>query len=163
MPVPVLFLSAIHKLVGKGEREMAYRSKNIGKRVSVPAALAYGTAISFCIILLGAAIIAQMINKEIMGADKMGLGVMILIIAASYLGSKAAYLKIREKRLLISALSGFVVFCLLLCLTVVLFGGKFSGIGVTMLLILCGCGLTALPTKEGGGSGNRRKIKISSR
>lgn len=142
---------------------MVNHSKRMRKHAAMPVALGYGALISMGMILLGTAIMAQMIDREIMGADKKDYGIMILLIAATYLGSKTAYTRFGEKRFLISVLSGLTVFCLLLGITAVFFGGQFKGIGPNMILILCGCGLAALPRKEGRSTGRKRKIKIKTR
>ena len=133
---------------------MIYRSKHRGSHVSGPVALITGTGISLGIILLGSSVLALMTHREMIGSDKIGYGVMILLIAATFLGCKTACGKTDEKRMLISALSAMVEFMVLVGMNILFFGGRFSGVGETLLLLLCGGGLAALPRKEG-----RRQVK----
>ena len=137
--------------------------KPIGKKASVPAGLVTGILTSLGFLFLGASILAWMINKEMLEKKATGYGVMMLLIVASYMGCKVGYIRIKEKRRIISGMVGVVLMLILLSVTALFFDGQYSGVGVTLMQILCGCGLAVLPMESKRGVGKGYKLKKQTR
>ena len=138
---------------------MGVHFKPIGKKSSMPAGLAAGIVTSLGSLFLGASILAWLINRQMLEEKAIGYGVMIMLIAASYLGCKVGYIQIKEKRLIISGMVGVVLMLILLSVTALVFDGQYSGVGATGLLVLCGCCLAVLlgGSKKGIGKGYKFK------
>ena len=118
--------------------------KPTGRAMSIPAGLAVGAAISGLITLLGCLILTWMVLKGSMVFEFIGYGIMILLLLGAFLGAAVAQGRVKHRRSMVCMLSGLVYFLILLAITALFFGGQYSGIGVTALLILAGAGTAAL-------------------
>lgn len=126
----------------------------------MPAGLAFGAMVSTGMTLLLAAVLAKLIASEIIEEGNIGYGVMILLLASSFLGAISAYGKIKRQRLVVCLLSGVLYMVILLAITALFFGGQYDAVGVTLLLVLGGClsaGLIGIREKRGG---KRGKIRV---
>lgn len=126
----------------------------------MPAGIAVGGLTSLSITLVGVAVLAWLIHKERMAMDSVGYGIMALLLIASFLGAVTAHRKIRRRRMVVCTVSGITYLGMLLCIPALFFGGEYSGVLVTALLVAAGsfcAGLLGL--RQGRGAG-RRKIKI---
>lgn len=140
------------------------RKGNItGTASSMPAGLAMGGAVSLGITLLGSAVLAWLVHGERMDLDKIGYGILVLLLLGAFLGAEVAFRKIRRQRLLVCAASGVIYFGLLMALTALFFGGQYSAVGVTALLILAGSGTAGLLGLSGGRGGKGHKIRLPRR
>ena len=126
---------------------MQYSNKS-GKGRSLSIGLSIGTLVCMGIILTGAALVAQLMQKEILKEEIMGYAVLILMIAGSYFGRLTAVNRVGNNRLITSLALGLIVFAILLGITAFMFDGQYLGVGVNSLLVLCGCGLSAFPRKK---------------
>lgn len=141
---------------------MAGNRKITGKTMSMPAGLAVGGLTSLGVTLGMGMALAWLIHKERMGMENVGYGIMVLLLAASFLGAEVAYCQIRRQRMLVCGLSGVVYMAILLSMAALFFGGQYSGVGVTALVILAGCGtagLLGLRQGRGGSSRKHRRIR----
>ena len=82
---------------------------------------------------------------------------MIILLAASFLGTAGACGRIKRRAALVSLLSAVVYYLTLIAITALFFGGQYTAMGVTALMMLAGSG-TALLLKTGKG---RKKSKGS--
>ena len=138
---------------------MVTNRKVSGKAYSLPAGLAYGTVISLGITLVSAAVIGKLVDMEKMSWENVGYGVMVLLLAASFLGAVAAYGKIKRQRLPVCLLSGLLYYGTLLLITALFFGGQFEAVGVTAALVLAGSGTAGLIGMRESRGGKKRKIR----
>lgn len=141
----------------RGEGSMQRRN---GKAVSMPAGLTLGALTGLAVTILGSMILAKMMDAEWIGEERIGYGVMGMLLLASYLTAAISFGKIKRRRLLVCLCSGGIYFGILLSMTALLFGGEYSGVGVTALLIACGVILAILPGFQQRRGGKRPKIKI---
>ena len=132
-----------------------------GKRAPVPAGLAWGALASAVTTVLGAGMIAKLAGGEILEEGKLDYAAMVLVILASWTGSLVSYGAVGRGRLPICLASGAVYFGLLIILTAVCFGGRYSGVAPTALLIFCGSMLGVFRGLREKRGGKRPKIKIS--
>lgn len=137
--------------------------KLTGRAMSMPGGLAAGAAVSLAVTLFSAALIANMVDTGRLPEEKIGYGIMVLLLAASFLGAVVANGRIKRQRLMVSMLSGGIFFLILLSITALFFGGQYSGVGVTAGLILAGSGAAALLGLRQGRGGKRPKTKLKYR
>lgn len=139
------------------------KGKPTGRAMSMPAGLAVGGLTSLGVTLAGVAVLAWLIHGERMEMESIGYGILVLLLIASYLGAITAFRKIRRRRMLVCAASGAVYLGSLLCIPALFFGGQYSGIGVTTLLVLAGSGCAGLLGLRQGRGVGRKKIKLPAR
>ncbi len=131
--------------------------------MSIPSGIAVGLGVSLAVTLLGAAVTASLLSKEMMTQLGLGYGAMITLLAASAAGGFTAWRMIRHRRLLVCGIHGAGYLALLLGVTALLFGGGYQGIGVTAAVILAGDGVVAWMGLKGEKTRKYRYTKIRSR
>lgn len=139
------------------------KQKPTGRTMSMPGGLAFGGLCSLVVTVVCAAFLAWLVSEEKVPEQGIGYGVMVLLILASFLGSMVSWSKIRRQRMVVCLLSGVVFFGMLLGITALFFGGQYSAVGVTALLVLCGNGLAVLTGLGKGSAGKRPKLKLPNR
>lgn len=120
-----------------------------------------GLALSMTLTMILAAGIAHMISNEMIPEDMVGYGVIVILLSASAAGAVLAFKKIKHRRMVVCLLSGLAYYLSLLAVTALFFGGQYTGMGVTGLAVLGGCGSVGLLglKREGKQKYARRKIK----
>lgn len=109
-----------------------------------------------CGTLVLSAVLAKLVDMEKIPQDKIGYGIMVLLLVCAFAGANVSCSKIKRQYLIVSAISAVIYFAMLLCITALFFGGQYSGVGVTAILILCGSLLAAF-AKSGKGEGKKRR------
>ena len=142
---------------------MTMNHKPSGRAASIPVGLASGAIASLAVTILGSAIIAKLVDAEILDEEKIGYGIMVLLLVASWMGAVVSYSRIKRRRMLICMLSGAVYMLTLLAITALFFGGQYSGVGATLLMVLCGAVLAVLPAFNQNNRAGKKKIKIPTR
>lgn len=137
--------------------------KQTGRAVPMPAGLLTGILSSLALTLAGAATIAKLMDMEIMKQQQTGYAVMVLLIAASWLGSWVSFRKIKRQKVRVCLMSGICFYGILLMMTALFFGGQYDGAGETALLVLCGSLLAILLKFHEGNGRKRRHVKIRNR
>lgn len=137
------------------------KQKYTGRTLSVPAGVAVGLGVSLGITGAVIALLAKMVDSEMMPWENVGYGIMVMLLAASFFGAIAAYGKVRRQRLMICLLAGAVFFCVLLSMTALFFGGQYDGVITTFLLILAGSGTAGLlGLRQGRGSRKKHNYRV---
>lgn len=142
---------------------MVLNQKPTGRALSMPGGLLVGAVWSLGITLVLAAVIAKLVDSEVMPESSIGYCVMGLLTAASLIGSLAAFRKIKRQRVLVCLISGGIYYGILLAMTALFFGGQFTGMGVTALMILIGSGAAALAGLREGRGGSKKRLKVGAR
>lgn len=123
----------------------------------MPAGLAIGAAMALGCTLLGAMLVAKLIDSEMLAETAIGYGSVLILLTASFLSAMTAYGRIKRQRALVCMVSGGIYFLMLLAMTALFFGGQYTGIGVTAALIAAGSGCAVLLGLGGGkGKGSAR-------
>ena len=139
---------------------MIKNQKPTGRAMSMPGGLAVGAAVSIGVTLASCVLLTKLILSGALNMDQIGYGVMVLLLAASFLGALTAQGRVKHQRSMVCMLSGLVYYLMLLCTTALFFGGQYSGVGVTGLLVLGGAGTAALAAAgKGTPRRNQRKWK----
>ena len=130
---------------------MRISKKMTGRASAIPVGLAIGALVSLVITIAGAATTAYLLSAEKIGQGSIGYAAMLIAVLAGAMGAWGAFSAIKRRRLQICMLSGVVYYSILLAMTALFFGGRYRGMGVTLLCILVGCGIVALfPAKSAG-------------
>lgn len=142
---------------------MKVRQKTTGTASSVPGGLACGAQAAVVITLVGAAVTAFLINTEKLAWKNTGYAVIAILILSSWIGAMVTAGRVKRQRLAMCMASGGVYFAILLASTALFFGGQYSGVGETALLVFCGS-LVAVFSGYRGKSGRiSKKIHLSNR
>jgi len=88
---------------------------------------------------------------------------MIILILGAFTGSKVSYIKIKRQKIVVSLLSGAVLYMILLSITALFFGGQYSGVGETGLLILCGSTLSIISNLNQNLTRKKPRVRMSHR
>lgn len=139
---------------------MANTGKATGQALSIPAGIGIGTIGALIWTVLGAAVTAALVSRELVAENAIGYGALIILVSAAFLSAKVSYQKIKHRRAMVMAVSGCVYFLCLLAMNAMFFGGQYAGVGVTAAAILAGC-VSAMLLGTGrrrGKGGHRYKI-----
>ena len=138
---------------------MTVNRKVTGTASTIPSGLAVGVLAAVVTMLTGTLIASLMIDREMLPWKHSGYAVMIILIISSWVGAVVAAEKVKRRRLLVCMAAGGLYFLILLVMTGLFFGGTYSGVGESALLILCGSSLGVLMKYPVNPKRNRRKIK----
>ncbi len=138
---------------------MTTTKKPSGRASSMPGGLAAGALAELLMTVGLAALGAKLIDLGYFQENAIGYFAMGILLLSSFVGAVIAAGRIKRRRLLVCILSGAVYFGMLLSMTALFFGGQYSGVGVTAIMVLCGVGLSILAGFRGERGGKRRKIK----
>ena len=138
---------------------MIINRKAAGRASSMPIGVLAGGACAFAGTMLTSAVLAKLVDMEIIPQDKIGYGIMVLLLLCAFLGANEACRRVKRQYLIVSAISAGFYYSMLLSVTALFFGGQYSGMGVTAVLVLCGS-LLAVFLRSGNREGRkRRKIR----
>ena len=123
---------------------MRVNRKPTGRAVSVPVGLGWGLLTSVVITLTGCLLAAYLINREILSWNHSGYGVMVILLLSAWAGAAVTAGKIKRRRAVMCLGAGIAYFLMLIAMTALFFGGHYSGVGETGLMIFCGSMLGVL-------------------
>lgn len=140
---------------------MVSNRKATGRASSMPGGLALGALAGMGITLIAAGLVAWLVDRGTMATEGIGYVAMVILTVSSFAGAMLACLKIKRLRLQVCLMSGGIYYLILLGMTALFFGGQYRGMGVTALMVFCGCGLAVLAGfRQGRGGKNRRRVKL---
>lgn len=142
---------------------MVANQKVTGRALSMPAGIGMGLALCIGVTLVGSALVGWLVSREILPYSGIGYGSMGILLSASILGAWMAVSRVKRQRLVVCLVLGLTYYLVLLSVTALFFGGEYSGMGVTALVILAGCGTVALLGLKGERGAKRRRPKFRSR
>ena len=118
---------------------MTIRKPKNGRATSTAQGLMTGLAVNMVVTLIAAAILAKMIETEILAWQNVGYAIIPTLVFASFTGAYTACQRIKRQNLGISFLSGLLYWIALIAATALFYGGKYEAVVVTASLILAGC------------------------
>ena len=139
---------------------MVVNQKVSGRASSMPVGVGVGVGVSTVITLALSGLLAWLILGQTLEQSATGYGSMGILLTASVLGALAAVERVKRRRMVVCLLTGLGYYLVLLSLTALFFGGQYSGMGVTGLLIAGGSFAAGL---IGAGKGEGGKIKSRKR
>ena len=96
---------------------------------------------------------AILLDSQTIQESGVGYGSMLLLLLSSAAGTFTAAKTIKRQMLPMGMLSGLCYYAMLLAITTLFFGGQYQGMGVTALVVMAGCCVTALALVKGKESG----------
>lgn len=138
---------------------MTVNAKPTGRASTIPVGLAWGAGTAMAGTLLGAGIGAKLMDKGYISWRSSGYAVLVILILSAWLGASVAAGKIKRQRLAVCLASAMIYFIVLMLVTALFFGGKYSGVGETMLLIFCGSMMGIFGKYPGKTKGNPGKTR----
>ena len=139
---------------------MTVNRKPTGRALPLPAGLLWGLLWSIVLSIAGALITGKLVDSEVLPEKGIGYGAMVTLLVSSFAGAKCAVGKVKRLRIQVGLASGVIYLLTLLAATALFFGGQYSAVGVTALLIFGGSMLASLPERERRGGKPARKYKI---
>ncbi len=130
----------------------------------MPVGFAIGAGVSLGITLLLAVIVAKLVDSGTLTEASIGYCAMVILLLSALAGSLAAWGRIKRRRIMVCGIAGGLYYLLLLAMTASFFGGQYQGMGVTALMVLCGCaGAALMGLRQGRGQGKRKGFKRRNR
>ena len=122
---------------------MVSNKKVTGAATTIPLGLSLGLALSILITLAGAALIAYLMLKESVPENAVGYTSMIVLALASMAGSWLAAARIKRLRVQICMIAGACYYIFLLACTAMFFGGEYTGMGITAIIVFLSSAVVA--------------------
>lgn len=119
---------------------------------SLPVGVGIGLLVSLILTVLGAALTAYLVDKEIMAQSNVGYGCVISLLVSACCGAYVSVKRVKRLRMRVCIASGACYYLLLLGITALFFGGQYEGMGITALVVLGGCLAVAIAGMSGGKS-----------
>ena len=130
--------------------------KQSGWLHKLPKSLGISMIVSVGSALIGSAVGTWLLSSEKIEERNIGYITMILLLVSSFLGALVATRLINEKRMLVCLCAGGVYLLSLWGITALFFGGIYSGVGESALVILAGVLSVALIALKGNKSAKKR-------
>lgn len=142
---------------------MVVNKKVTGRAASMPGGLALGSGIAMVLTILLAIITAKLVDAGTVGEGSIGYMALGILLLSSGSGAAVAAAKIKRRRLLVCMGAGAVYYGLLLALTALFFGGQYTGMGVTALVVAGGAATVCFAGMGQGRGGEKRRFARVSR
>lgn len=131
-----------------------------GRAPSLVRSAAAGVMLGTAWTVVCAMIIAKLIDSQVLPMEKVGYGSMVAVLSAVFMGASLAGKKAGHMVIQAAVMAGAGYFVCLLLVNALFFGGSYTGVGVTALLVALATGLALVPAGKGSGKGKRRRYKI---
>ena len=138
---------------------MTVNRKVTGTAATIPAGLSIGILTAMTSLVVFTWITAILIDRELLPWDQSGYGVMIILILSSWIGAATASGRVKRRKTLICMVNGGIFYIVLLIITALFFGGKYSGVVESGLLVFCGSVLGIFSKSSGNIKRNGRKYR----
>lgn len=102
---------------------------------SIPAAIGIGALISLLTMIIGTAVMTLLLANQTIEENTVGYGVLLVIILSVVIGSTVSILLARSRVLIVSLCTALTFALVLLAMTAMFFGGQYSGVPVTLLVM----------------------------
>lgn len=117
---------------------MLVNQKPTGRTMTIPGGLAVGTLTGLAVTVALSALLALLVNMELIERDNTGYAIMLLLLTSSAAASAIAYRRIRRRKLPVYIMAGVAYFLSLLAVTALFFGGQFHGVYACAAMVAAG-------------------------
>lgn len=130
---------------------------------TIPGALLTGAAAALAWSILCGVITAKLVETEKLNFSAIGYAAMFIHLTASMLAAWIAWHRVRKNRLPVCLGAGGIYYLSLLGITALFFGGIYTGMGTTALMVVAGSVIPALCGAAGKGrrAGHHYKIRTA--
>ena len=135
-------------------KKISGRAPSLGKSVAA------GVLLGAVWTMLCAVVLAKLIDSGVMPMEKVGYGSMAAVLSAVFAGASLAGRKAGHMVIQAAAISGAAYFLCLILVNAFFFGGSYSGMAVTFVLIALATGLAILAEGKGSGRHRPKRYKI---
>ena len=147
-----------HRMASKGEKGML--KQQTGRSPNLPKAVGAGVLTALTAAFLGAALLAKLVDMELLKMENLGYGILVLHLLSVFLGAGSAMVRGGHRASAAGGITGAGYYLVLLLVNGLFFGGSYSGLGVTLLLTVLAVGAAMLTHRQGRGRGRRKRYKI---
>ena len=140
---------------------MVVNHKVTGKAMPMVGGILAGSGVSLAVTLLGALVLAWLLDGEILEEGNVGYGVMLVLIVSSGLGAFLAPRLVKRQKLPAAMIAGGLYLLWLLGISTLCFGGQYQGVVPTVLIVLGSSLATVLIGN--GKKGNRISVRHNGR
>ncbi len=134
--------------------------KRMGRAPSLGKSVVAGVVLGTIWTVVCAAIIAKLVDSEILAMENVGYGAMMAVLSAVFMGASLAGKRAGHMVVQAAAISAVAYFVCLLLVNALFFGGSYVGMGVTALLVALAAALAVLAAGKGTGRSRRMRYKI---
>lgn len=134
--------------------------KATGTAPSILRAAVFGTGTSCVCAILWAALLAKLLDGEVIKMETVGYWAMAAHVTAVMAGGLFSAGRAGHRRGLAVGLTGGGYYICLLLVNGLFFGGQFTGFGITFLLVAAAVGIGMLTAGKGSAGTRRRHYKI---
>ena len=128
-----------------------------GRSPSMGKAVMKGISTAMVLAFLGAAVLAKLLDMEVLPMEKVGYGILLIHLLAVFIGTKSAKDGAGKEGAMAAAVTAAGYYLILLTVNALFFGGGYAGLGFTALLVTGSTAATILT----GRKGRRKRYKIS--
>lgn len=107
-----------------------------------------------------AMVLAKLLDSEIIKMESLGYGSMVTVLSGVFLGASTAGRRTGHMAALASGATGAAYYLSLLLVNALFFGGGYTGMGVTLVLVALASVAAAALGRQGRGAPRRRRYKI---
>lgn len=130
-----------------------------GKTVSLPVGILSGGITGLAISVAGAMLAGKLLDKEWIPLGAVGPAAMGIVLLSGFFGAQMAWNRVRRQRAAVCFGAGGSLYLMLLAMTALFFGGRYSGMGTVGLMALAGSGCVVLQGMYQKAPGNQRKYR----
>lgn len=130
-----------------------------GKKPSMSAGTAIGVEVSVATMLALSALVAKLVDAGTVKEELIDACALAITFLSAWMGAGAGYLYTRQRRLEVSLLSCGLYLLVLLGITALAFGGMYSGVWKSVLLIALAGLIVALPVMRKGRGVKHKRIR----
>lgn len=131
-----------------------------GTAPSILRAAVFGTGTSCICAILWAALLAKLLDGEVIEMETVGYWAMAAHVTAVLAGGLFAAGRAGHRRVWAVGITGAGYYICLLLVNALFFGGQFTGLGVTFLLVAAAVGAGTLTAGKGSTGTRHRRYKI---
>lgn len=134
--------------------------KQVGRSPSMAKAVLTGTGVAVLSAFICAAVIAKLLDSEVLRMESVGYASMIAHICSVFIGTRTAMGRAGNMGQTAAMITGGAYYLCLLLVNALFFGGSFTGLGTTLVLVALAAAAAILTAGKGRRRSGRKRYKI---
>jgi hypothetical protein len=128
------------------------------KNVNLPLGIGIGLSVALILTLIGAVVVTSMLSAQQMEVEAMDFGIVPVQFIATFAGATVSMVCIGKMKMQVSLITAGMYLLVLLAANAIFFGGAYSGVGGSTLVVAIS-GVAAAFVSNGGGKFLKQKPK----